>query len=99
MPASEQPPVLRNAHSGWSKCRACKTDIVFAIMYSSGKNSPFEQDAAGEWVIENGVAKHDPIAPAPAQTDLFAVPPAPSSAMRWTSHFARCPASEHFRKR
>lgn len=59
------PPALKAAHTGWTKCRSCKADIVFAIMYTSGKNAPFEKDDAGEWVIENGIAKHDPL-PAPA---------------------------------
>jgi hypothetical protein len=87
------PPALKNAHGGWTKCRSCKADIVFAIMYSSGKSAPFQKDDAGEWEIENGIAKH--AGPVPTQADMFAGP----SPQRWTSHFAVCPAAASFRKK
>lgn len=86
-------PALKNAHGGWTKCRLCKADIVFAIMYSSGKNAPFQKDDAGEWVLENGIAKH--VGPVATQADMFSGP----SPQRWTSHFARCPAADTFRRR
>lgn len=92
--ASEYPdrPKLRNAHGGWTKCRSCKADIVFAIMYTSGKPAPFEKDDAGEWQIENGIAKH--AGPVATQADMFAGP----GPQRWTSHFARCKDAPKWRR-
>lgn len=73
---------------------SCKADIVFAIMYSSGKTSPFEIDDAGEWVIANGIAKH--AGPPAVQSDLFAK--AEDKPQRWTSHFALCKQAPKWRK-
>jgi hypothetical protein len=89
---TDAPPALKNAHAGWSKCRSCKADIVFAIMYSSGKNAPFQKDDAGEWEITNGIAKH--VGPVATQADMFTAP----GAQRWTSHFAVCPQAKNWRK-
>lgn len=72
-------------------CRSCRTPIVFAKSYTTGKTAPFEKDDAGEWVLENGVAKH--VGPVPAQLELGGEQPP----QRWTSHFARCPQAERWR--
>jgi hypothetical protein len=73
-------------------CRSCKASIVFARMASSGKLSPFELDAAGEWSLVNGVATHVGKAPEPAIPGVETVP-------RYASHFAKCPAASSWRKR
>lgn len=89
--ASDVP--LLHGHTGWTKCRSCGASIVFAIMYTSGKNAPFQRDDAGEWVLENGVAKN--IGRPPAQPDMFAG----EQPTRWTSHFARCEQASSWRRK
>ena len=73
-------------------CRSCKTAIVFAAMAPSGKSAPFELDAAGRWAIVDGVASY--VGPAPA-TPIEGVP----TVQRYTSHFAKCPAAQDWRRR
>ena len=74
-------------------CRSCKAPIVFAAMATSGKQAPFERDdAAGLWSIVDGIATH--VGPAPA-TPVEGTPTAP----RYTSHFARCPSAQSWRRR
>jgi hypothetical protein len=82
-------------------CRSCRAPIVFAVHGTTGRRHPFEADAAGVWVIENGIARHAgrPDTP-PAQLDLLApTPPAGAPAPRWTSHFERCPHAGEWRRR
>lgn len=85
-------PVL-HGHTGWTLCKSCSASIVFAIMYTSGKNAPFERDDRGEWILENGNAKH--IGPPPAQPDMFRG----EEPARWTPHFARCPQASSWRRK
>ncbi len=86
-------PTLDIPEGGWSKCKKCPKSIVFATTYSTGKVAPFELDENGEWKIEGGIAKH--IGPPAQQLELGAEP----GPTRWTSHFARCPAADQFRRK
>lgn len=92
---SEELPVLHRGVGAHTKCRSCKADIVFALVYSSGKNTPFQKDDQGEWILENGIAKH--AGPLAVQADLFAA--SADSVQRWTSHFSVCPQGDQWRKR
>lgn len=83
--------VLRRGVGKPVKCRSCKKPIVFAHHHNGGKVAPFEEDAAGEWTLENGVAKH--IGKPSSQLELGAVP-----VTRYTSHFAVCPDARKWRK-
>jgi hypothetical protein len=84
------------------KCRSCKREVVFAEHASTGKLAPFEVDPAGEWTIENGVAKF--VGKPPEQQlqlglALDAKPAAePATVVRYTSHFANCTRSEKWRR-
>jgi hypothetical protein len=89
--SDENPPVLHIGIGPPTTCRSCKAPIVFARMATSGKLSPFERDADGEWVIANGEASHQGKAPA-FQPEGNTIP-------RWTSHFSRCPNAKSWRKR
>lgn len=73
-------------------CRSCQTHIVFARSKTTGKLMPFEPDAAGEWVIVNGEAEHVGKAPATPVEGVETV-------QRWTSHFAKCPDAQTWRKK
>jgi len=73
-----------------SRCRSCQAPIVFA-RNRSNRVAPFEPDPNGEWTIENGKATH--VGPAPAQLAIGAKSP------RFTSHFARCPAADQWRRK
>ncbi len=75
-----------------TKCKSCKQSIVFAVAYTTGKVSPFELDAAGEWVLTNGIAKHE--GPPSTQLELGG----PPAVTRYTSHFAVCPQASEWRK-
>ncbi len=80
---------------GWTHCKSkrCGKSIVFATSYTTGKQMPFELDDAGEWVISNGIAKHE--GPPANQLELGT----PKPAQRWTSHHARCIDAPQFRKK
>lgn len=84
-------PALNRGVGTPTKCRSCKAPVVFAVMYTSGKSSPFEIDDAGEWVLENGIAKH--VGPVSKPLELGAAP----GPQRYTSHFARCPQAKQWR--
>lgn len=75
-----------------TRCRSCKAEIVFAVVYTTGKAKPFEKDHAGEWVFENGLAKH--VGKVDPQADLFAT----DKPQRYTSHFANCPQADQWRQ-
>lgn len=90
--AADDAPVL-HGHTGWTRCRSCSASIVFAIMYTSGKNAPFQRDDQGEWILEAGIAKH--IGPPPVQPDMFARKE--DEPARWTSHFSSCPNASEWR--
>ena len=97
MPPSDanEVPVLHVPEGGWTRCRKCRAQIVFAVMYTTGKSSPFQLDDVGEWEIANGVARH--VGKLGVQPDLFAG--AASKVQRWTSHFAACPFADEFRRK
>jgi hypothetical protein len=59
-----------------SKCRSCKKEVTWAYT-TGGKKAPFEADEKGEWVLENGTARH--VGPVPSQLELGA--PAPCAAL------------------
>lgn len=85
-------PVLRRGIGRPTTCRSCKAPIVFAVMASSGKLSPFQRDdVEGEWVLLNGIATHQGRAPAGYEPEQI-VP-------RWKSHFASCPSARLWRRR
>lgn len=86
-------PTLNIPAGGWVKCKRCPKKIVFAPSYTTGKTMPLELDPAGEWTIADGYAKH--IGPPAVQLELGAAP----GPTRWTSHFARCPAADTFRRK
>jgi len=94
MSGDEQPPVLSRGVGAPTKCKSCPQKIVFAHSYTTGKKMPLQLDDKGEWILENGYAKH--AGPVPAQPDLFASGPAPQ---RYTSHHAVCPAADEWRKK
>jgi hypothetical protein len=74
-----------------SKCRSCKKEVTWAYT-TGGKKAPFEADEKGEWVLENGTARH--VGPVPSQLELGA--PAPEQ--RYTNHFATCPQAVEWRQ-
>ncbi len=88
-----EPLALQRGVGSPTKCKSCKRTIIFAITYSTGKKAPFEEDPAGEWILENGTAKH--IGPVSPQLELGA----PQAPTRYTSHFAACPEADSWRKR
>lgn len=75
-----------------TKCRSCKAVIVFAVLHNGGKTAPFHADAAGHYMLENGVAKH--VGPPPTQLEIGGDP----EPQRYTSHFATCPAAQQHRR-
>lgn len=79
-----------------TRCRTCKQEIVFAIMYTTGKKAPFQKDHEGEWVMEAGLAKH--VGKLDVQPDLFAAPPK-DQPQRYTSHFAVCKQADDWRSK
>ena len=83
--------VLNRGIGAPTTCRSCSARIVFAVMGTSGKSSPFEEDPEGVWVIENGTARH--VGKGTAQLELGATP-----VTHYTSHFAKCPAAGQWRK-
>jgi len=85
--------VLRRGIGAPTKCRSCPTKIIFATTMTNSKPAPWEEDIAGEWLVVNGEMKHvgKPGAPV-TQLELGAKPEA--APVRYTSHFARCPAAE-----
>lgn len=89
---TDNAPILHRGIGTPTKCRSCKASIVFAVMYVSGKRAPFQLDDQGEYVLENGTAKH--IGKPPVQPDLFAT----DKPQRYTAHFAVCPNAADWRK-
>jgi hypothetical protein len=89
----DAPPTLDRGIGAPTRCRSCKAEIVFAIAYATGKKAPYQKDHEGEWIFENGLAKH--VGKPAAQSDLFA--PA-SGPQRYTSHFAVCPQAGEWRQ-
>jgi hypothetical protein len=85
-----QPPVLHRGIGMPTSCRSCGKRIVFALMAVSGKTAPFEEDAAGLYILENGAARH--VGKSPLQLELGEVAPT-----RYTSHFANCPDASKWR--
>ena len=80
--------VLHAGVGGWTKCRSCNARITFART-TTGKLAPFELDARGKFVIENGEARFRGEPPADA---------VPTKEPRFTSHFATCPAAPTWRR-
>lgn len=74
-----------------SKCRSCKTPVVWAYT-AGGKKAPFEEDPNGLYVLENGTAMH--VGPPPKQLELGAKP---DDRTRYTNHFAHCPEAGDWR--
>lgn len=85
-------PVLHRGVGRPTTCRSCQTHIVFARSKVTGKLMPFEPDEGGEWALANGVAEHVGKAPAEPVEGVETVP-------RWTSHFARCPDAQSWRRK
>lgn len=79
-----------HAGVGKSKCKSCGAAIVFAYT-TAGKKAPFQADDAGEWILENGTARH--IGPRPQQLELGGAP----GPQRYTSHFSSCPQASTWR--
>lgn len=75
-----------------TKCRSCKAVIVFAVLHNGGKTAPFHADPAGQYILENGTAKH--VGAPTAQLELGGA----SEPQRYTSHFATCLDAKRWRK-
>lgn len=92
---ADAPPTLERGIGTPTRCRSCKAEIVFAVMFTTGKKSPFQKDHEGEWIFENGYAKHVGKREVEVQADLFSKPRA-DERQRYTSHFSVCPnAADH----
>lgn len=72
------------------KCRSCHAPIVWAYTLA-GKKAPFEENEKGEYIIENGTARH--VGPPPAQLELGE----PAQVQRYVNHFASCPQADSWR--
>ena len=72
------------------KCRSCKAQVEWAYTLG-GKKAPFELDEKGEYVLENGTARH--VGPPPQQLELGAGP----QPQHYTNHFATCPQASDWR--
>lgn len=81
-----------HAGVGKSTCKSCRKPIVWAYT-TAGRKAPFEVDDNGEWILENGTARH--VGPRPAQIDLLAT----AQPQRYTSHFSSCPDAPAWRGR
>lgn len=73
-----------------TKCRSCDAAVIWANT-PNGKIGPFEIDPNGHWVIEQGRARHVGEA---RQLELGL-----TEVTYYTSHFARCPDRDFWRKR
>lgn len=79
-----------------TKCRSCGAEIQFALT-KSGKDAPFERDAAGLYVIRDGEAVYlGTPDEQPKQLELGVKPAEPEP--RFTSHFATCRQAKEWRK-
>jgi len=87
---ADQIPALH--HGQMTRCRSCKAPVIWAYTLS-GKKAPFQIDDKGEYVIENGAARH--VGPVPQQLELGGDPPA----QRYTNHFATCVDASDWRGR
>lgn len=85
-----EPDFVLHAGIGKGTCKSCKKPITWAFT-TGGKKAPFEDDDNGEWILENGTARH--AGPRPSQLELgSAVEP-----RRYTNHFATCPDASKWR--
>jgi hypothetical protein len=81
---------ILHAGVGKSACKSCRKPITWAFT-TAGNKAPFELDDDGEWILENGTARH--VGPRPAQLELGGKP----GPQRYTNHFATCPQASSWR--
>lgn len=86
-----EPDLVLHAGVGKGKCKSCGKPFVWAYT-PGGKKAPFEIDNDGEWILENGAARH--VGPRPTQLELGAAP----GPQRYTSHFSTCPFADQHRQ-
>lgn len=83
-----------HAGVGKSACKSCRKPIVWAFT-TAGKKAPFEEHERGEYILENGTARH--VGPPAPQLELLA-PRSPAPApTRYVNHFSTCPHASKWR--